>query len=182
MTHKKVFWAVFVLIYIFSAGIFYILGSRMQTNTPDVVFPQRPLGEGGFLVIAVVMNNISNSLNRQIRDGNLDIPPIQLQHVGASYKTSHSWIAVSDDLVVAYMYQDVVIMLTKDELMATILHDVCHVKLEHLETRVLKQEVEADLCAYGYRAKPEALISAMSKLTLDKYETAERIKALEQLS
>ena len=182
MTHKKTFWIIFILIYGLSGGMFYFLGSRTQIGKPNVVFSQRPLGEGGLLVIAVAMNDISNSLNRQIRRGNLNIPPIELQYVGASYRTSHGWITVGDGLIIAYMYQDFVPILTRDELMAVVLHDVCHVKLKHSETRTLKQEIEGDLCAYGNGARTEALISAMNKLTLNEYETAERIKALQQFS
>jgi predicted metal-dependent peptidase len=120
-------------------------------------------------------------VNRQIGRDNLKIPPVKLQHIGSSYKNSDSWIAVSEDLIIAYIYLDVAAVLTKDELKATILHDICHVKIQHLEIRTLSQEIEADVCAYDYGIGANVLMSAIDKLVPNGAEKNERIRALKEL-
>lgn len=182
MINKKIFWAIFVLSYVVSAGVFYILGSYTQAGNNKVeVMPPKPLGEGGLLVIAIAVDDISKSVNTIVTKENPGFPPIKLRDSADSYKTANGWVSISDDMIVVFLYRDISTVLTKEELRAVVLHEVCHAKLKHSETRILKQEVDADLCSFSSGASPGALISAINKLSMDDYETIERVKILEQL-
>lgn len=183
MVSRKTFWVIFtLLLYLVTAGSFYTLGSRIQTSKNTIeASPSRPLGEGGLLVVAVAVNDLSQSLNATVIKENPELPPIKLLDSSSSYKTADSWMSIGSDVIMVFLYRDVSSALTKDELRAVVLHEVGHAKLKHSEDRVLKQEIEADLFSFHFGASPTALISAIRKLSPNSDEREERIKALEQL-
>lgn len=181
MTSKSIFWPTFILLYVVSAILFYRLGSYTQVSNKVEVAHPRPLGEGGLLVIAIAVDDISKSVNTALTKENPELPPIKLRDSADSHKTANGWISISDDVIVVFLYRDISAILTKEELRAVVLHEVGHAKLKHSETRMLQQEIEADLFSFSSGANLRALISAINKLSLNKYETIERVNALKQL-
>ncbi|MBI2065016.1 MAG: M48 family metalloprotease [Candidatus Yanofskybacteria bacterium] len=160
----------------FHKGKNYLFQDSMST---------KPLGEGGLLVVAVAINDISNSIKETVQKDNPDLPPIELHDLNISYKESNnSWLVVKNDLVVVFLYADISKILTKEELTAFIFHEVGHVKLGHVrkpaytQTRDTREEIDADIFAVSSGIRPTVLISALNKLSPNVDEKNERIEAL----
>jgi len=174
----------FLIIIVVSIVIFKFFDIHIHADNKENA--TRPLGEGGLLVVAFAVNDISSSLSQSIEKNNPELPPIQLRDIGISYKDSDSWITVNDNLIIVFLYSDVANILTKAEIEAYALHEIGHVKLKHYGrryySRVIQEEISADIFAIMSGVKVDVLISAINKLSSNNDERSARIEVLGYLS
>ena len=146
-----------------------------------------PVNKDNLLVFAIRINDISLSLNKAIRQGNLNIPPVKFFDINKSCGELKSWFYSDEDLTIIFLCRGLSNTLTKDEVIAYSVHEICHISLGHAETTLLKvgvnqrdinKEKEADRCAVSSRVDPTILMSAINKLSPDNNEKLERIADL----
>lgn len=143
-----------------------------------------PISRDNLLVFAFRINAISRSLNDAIKKSSLNLPPVKLYNSELSYKNpGRSWIAISDDFMVIFLFSDVANTLNTNEVLAVSVHEVCHVILDHKSSvlfyyRDVRKEIDADKCTVESGIDPKLLISALNKLAPENYERSERITAL----
>ena len=149
---------------------------------------KEPVGHDNLLVFSARVNNISNSINRFIQGEKWDIPPIKLSDSKLSYKDERRhWLVVNDDYVVFILYEDVSSVLTTEEVVASIFHEIGHVKLGHdvgnpAKKRNIQEEIDADSFAISAGVDPKYISSAIKKLfTEDCEEKQLRLEATEAL-
>ena len=142
-----------------------------------------PIGYDNLLVYAVRINEISSSLNRAIKKSKLNLPPVKLYNSELSYKSpGRSWIAVSEDLILIFLYHDVSNILNTNEILAVAVHELGHTVLSHKNSgliyqRSIENEKNADKFAINSGIDPNTLISAIDKLIAEDQEKTERIAA-----
>ena len=174
----------FLILIVISIVIFKFFDIHIHANNKETV--TRPLGEGGLLVVAFTINEISNSLDQSVRKNNPELPPIKLRDIGISYKDSNSWMTIDDNLIIVFLHSDVANLLTKAEIEAYALHEIGHVKLKHFGrsyfSRVVQEEISADIFAIMSGVKADVMISAINKLSFNNDEKSARIEVLGYLS
>lgn len=144
-----------------------------------------PIAYNNLLVYSIRINAISSSLNQAIKRSNLNLPPVKLFNSELSYKSQgRSWIAVSDNLILIFLYRDVSSILNANEVLAVAVHELGHTVLGHKSLgstyhRNLKDEKNADKFAVDSGIDPNTLVSAISKF--DEEFKTERVSALAQL-
>lgn len=143
-----------------------------------------PINRDNLLVFAFRINAISRSLNDAIKKSGLNLPPVKLYNSELSYKNpGRSWIAISDDFIVIFLFSDVANTLNANEVLAVTVHEIGHAVMGHTAPvsyyyRDIKKEVDADKFAVDSGVDPRFLISALNKLAPDDHEKQERITAL----
>ena len=147
-----------------------------------------PINYDNLLFYAIKINEISISLNKAIRKSNLDLPSIKFYNSELSYKSpGRSWMVVSDNTIIIFLYKDVSSVLNADEVMAVAVHELGHFILDHRTSdlvykRNTAHEIAADKFAVDSGISPVLIISALNKLSPDNYEKSERILALLAIS
>jgi len=152
-----------------------------------------PVSRDNILVFALRINDISSSLNKAIKQGNLNIRPVRFDELNRSCGEFNSWYYDDDYLTIIYLCRDLSNLLTKDEVVAYSVHELCHILLGHNDKNVprtsnkqrnIEEEIDADYCAVESKVDPVILTEAIRKLASDDpwiNEKNRRILFLEKL-